>query len=337
MSTTWFAKLDCNLHSNRKVLRSGRIGREVWVWILCLNAQRGAHGEFPEAELEPWYVAHQLGIPEDEARAGIQACIDAELIAIEDGTVILCGWNDEYGRGPKGSTERVRKHRAKKSAEKDEAHPSRSETRPDAEPENVTVATESDPCNACNVTGNDGNVSRNDDVTLKRRKEGEEGEGGKRARAEDPAPEAGHRTAIPAESKSSAFDPENAEQRGSLARHTWSELHRLRAVIARELGMSEPMPPPPITPATHPAGFRELSQRIREEGANAPEVCQHVLEAQTAQARKDRSLEWLSEKAFTEGGWRTARNKLPTWRKAAPQAAPRREVAYVNGREVVIG
>lgn len=324
MSTTWFAKLDCNLHSNRKVLRAGRVGREVWIFVLCINAQRGAHGEFPEAELEPWYVAHQLGMSEDEARTGIQACIDADLISIEDGTVYLCGWNEDYGRGPK-STPRVRKHREKVRAEKREANH-----------DNVSRATVSQPETACNVSRNDETVTRN----AKRLEEGEEGEereGGKRARSETPEPEVGHRTATPAEAKPVEYDPENAQQRGSLARHTWSELHRLRAVIARELGLPEPTPPPPITPNTYPGGFRELSHRIREEGANAPKVCQHVLEAQAAQARKDRSLEWLSEKTFTEGGWRTARNTLPTWRKAAQQAAPRREIAYVNGREVVIG
>lgn len=293
MSTTWFAKLDCNLHSNRKVLRAGRLGREVWIFILCLNAQRGAHGEFPEAELEPWYVAHQLGIPEAEARAGIQACIDAELIAIEDGAVILCGWNDEYGRGPNGSTERVRKHRAKKSAEKDE-------TRPDARPQSVIETTKEDPCNACNVTGNDGNVSRNDDVTLKRRKEGEKGEGGKRAHAETPEPE------------QAAPEPSGKVSVRELALSTWKRVSELRVAIAAELKLKGVHPFPVITPA-EPRGFRDLRERLHEEGVNAPAVVETVLEVLERQARKERSVDWLAEKTFGEGGWRHAKDSAPKW------------------------
>lgn len=106
-----------------------------------------------------------------------------------------------------------------------------------------------------------------------------------------------------------------AHARGSLAEHTWKRLSELRVLIASELEL-DVLPLPAITPGHHPGAFRDLQQRIREEGDNAAKVCERVLEALTAQARDTRSIEWLSEKAFTEGGWRTAREAIPGWRNA---------------------
>jgi hypothetical protein len=112
-----------------------------------------------------------------------------------------------------------------------------------------------------------------------------------------------------------------ARARGALAVATWKRLSDLRVAIAKELGLAGVMPFPAITPGSHSAGFRELQSRIREEGSNAQAVCDRVLEVLAAQARDTKSIDWLSEKSFTEGGWRTAREAIPGWR-AAPRGDP---------------
>jgi hypothetical protein len=133
------------------------------------------------------------------------------------------------------------------------------------------------------------------------------------------------------------YDPNRSDHRRRLAESTWARMDKARQAVAAEVGLAPPAPFPKITPSSHPGSFRDLSMRIVEESDVAPQVCQRILEHLIAQARTDRSLEWLSEKAFTEGGWRTARNKIPAWRAPdAPIAAPKKRVAYVGGREVAL-
>lgn len=114
------------------------------------------------------------------------------------------------------------------------------------------------------------------------------------------------------------YDPENPEQRGALRNQTWIQLSRARVTIAAELGLTGVHPLTTITPAANPRGYRDLGDRIREEGVDAPAVCARVLEALIAQAREKREVEWLSEKAFSEGGWRTAKESVPKWRTSKP-------------------
>lgn len=110
------------------------------------------------------------------------------------------------------------------------------------------------------------------------------------------------------------FDPAELKRRRDLALRVWREVSDRRIAIAAELGLPAPIPFAEITPATCPQSFRDLLERIREEGTLAEQVCLHVLEVLTSEARDTRSLEWLAEKAFREGSWRTARGKVPRWR-----------------------
>jgi hypothetical protein len=122
----------------------------------------------------------------------------------------------------------------------------------------------------------------------------------------------------PGISPSGPYDPESPEQRGALRNQTWSQLSKARVAIAAELGLTGVYPLTTITPAANPRGYRDLGERIREEGADAPAVCARVLEVLIAQAREKGDVEWLSEKAFSEGGWRTAKESVPKWRGAKP-------------------
>lgn len=287
MSTTWFAKIDCNFHANRKAIKAGLLGRAVFVHVLCVNAQKGAPGIISAEDIELWYVARELQITEQEAKRGIDACIAAELIEIEDGLVSICGWTEDYAKYPLTSSEKQKAYRDR--VKKRKLHP-------------PIVTTVTDHGNA----GSNGVTP----VTQEGRKEGREGE-----RALAPT--------------GSDFDPADAAKTGALARQTWSRLSEIRTEVARELGLSGVLPLTAITPASaNQPGFRNLMARIHDEGPNAPAVCTRVLEVLTVQARKTRSIEWLSEKAFTEGGWRTARESVPSWR-GKPPAHPAEAQVFV--------
>ena len=367
MSTTWYAKIDCNFHSNRKAIKAGRLGREVFVFVLCLNAQRGGKGQIPAGDLEPWYVAEILQMSEHEASEGIRNCISAGLFEIWDGIVHLVGWTDEWAKRPMTPAERMSKHRAKK----DRQAPSAIETYVVAQegsgcikvgksvnvPERIAELQTGSPANLeivhiikgdhekqihallaeFAVRGEwfkDGERQRDllsdyldvvetkrDEaiVTVTQTVTGNAGrkEGRKEGREGDSAP----------------FDPTDPAQTGMLARKTWSRLSEIRIAIANELGIAGVLPLTAITPASsNQPGFRNLTARIHDEGINAPTVCARVLEVLTAQARDTRSIDWLSEKAFSEGAWRHARESVPKW-----AAAPVRQTEHGTQRWLVDG
>jgi len=118
-----FAKLDPGLHRNPKVRKAGRLGREVFVFALCVNADRGATGRIPADYLEPWYLADVLQVTEAEAREGLAAAVAARLIELcPDMSGHLSGWDDdEWGRARGGSmteAERKAQRRAKQARER---------------------------------------------------------------------------------------------------------------------------------------------------------------------------------------------------------------------------
>lgn len=128
-----------------------------------------------------------------------------------------------------------------------------------------------------------------------------------------------------------AFDPNEPRAIGRLAEATYRRVSEARIAIAAELKLPEPLPFPPITPATRTRGFGELSARIREEGALAPAACDRVVEHAVKQARAKRSIDWLGERLFGDKAWVNARDGIdPSARPAAtpgrhdPQPAPPR-------------
>lgn len=100
-----FAKLDPFFFGNRKIMRAGRNGREVFLFALCMNAQRGATGIIPSADLEPWYVAHQLAIPEADARDGVTSAVTAGLLEINGASITIRGWDGDWSRRAKTRAE----------------------------------------------------------------------------------------------------------------------------------------------------------------------------------------------------------------------------------------
>lgn len=115
MSVTWYAKLEANFHSNRKARKARRLGREVFVYVLCQNAARGATGSIPIGDIEIWHLAEQLQMTEDEAKEGVRLAIEAELIKVSKDRATVCGWDEEWGKRPLSDSERQQKRRDKLS------------------------------------------------------------------------------------------------------------------------------------------------------------------------------------------------------------------------------
>lgn len=116
-----------------------------------------------------------------------------------------------------------------------------------------------------------------------------------------------------------AYDPEDPAHRGRLAADVYRRVSDARVAIAAELDLPAQLPFPVIAPSSRAGSYRELLDRIREEGIAAPAAAARVVENLIGQAREERSIEWVAEKAFTQGGWRTAR----AWISKKPKARPR--------------
>jgi len=124
---------------------------------------------------------------------------------------------------------------------------------------------------------------------------------------------------------------------GDLAQATWRRISDARMEQAKALKLEGVIALPVIHPGKQPASFDELRARIREEGEAAREVCDHVVKALVEQARETKSVDWLSEKAFLEGSWRTARaSVLKQKRRAIERAPPPETVGERAGAEDLV-
>lgn len=105
-----FAKVDSGLHRNHKIVRAGPDAREVFVLLLCLNAELDADGRLSAGYLDPDYLAVQLQRDRNACVTGVTACIEHRLIArLRDGDdefVVLVGWNDAWSKKPRSNAER---------------------------------------------------------------------------------------------------------------------------------------------------------------------------------------------------------------------------------------
>lgn len=107
------------------------------------------------------------------------------------------------------------------------------------------------------------------------------------------------------------YDHTSPRALGRLAETAYRRVSDARMAMAAELKLPTPIPFPLITPGSEPRGFNELRQRIREEGAAAPGICDRVLANLIAQAREERSIDWLAEQVFGDKAWPKAKDWTP--------------------------
>lgn len=115
-----WCKVASNLDSHPRIRRAGRNGREVFLFALRRNAEpdNPVPGRLPGVMLESWYLADQLMMSEDEAVTGVTACRHAGLL-IEDGeSWLICGWDDDWGKGAVAGRDRTAKWREGKKNRK---------------------------------------------------------------------------------------------------------------------------------------------------------------------------------------------------------------------------
>lgn len=111
-----FAKLDPGFFSNRKVRRTSRNGRDVYLFALCQNAARGAKGWVPIGDLDPDYVADMLRVTPDEAQQGVTDACYAKLLTIDGDRVLIGGWDQDWARRPLTNAERQDNFRKRNAA-----------------------------------------------------------------------------------------------------------------------------------------------------------------------------------------------------------------------------
>ena len=112
-----FIKVAADLDSNPKVRRAGRAGREVFLFVLRRCNLQERDGRCSLANVEPWYLADQLMMPEAEAAEGVERAIAAGLLAIDGDQVVICGWDDEWAKRPADGAERTERWRNRRRAE----------------------------------------------------------------------------------------------------------------------------------------------------------------------------------------------------------------------------
>ena len=114
MALSW-CKVASNLDSHPKIRRAGRNGREVFLFALRRNKEPGnpVPGRLPIDQLEPWYIADQLQMPEADAVTGVTAAVTAGLLVLEGLSYVIVGWDDDWGTGPVDGKDRTAKWREK--------------------------------------------------------------------------------------------------------------------------------------------------------------------------------------------------------------------------------
>lgn len=108
-----WCKVDAALDTNPKIIKAGRLGREVFLFILRRIKIRDNDGWVPLDDIDPEYVARVLGMPVTEARDGVTAVRDASLVVVEGGKCAVSGWDEDWGKRPQTQAQRAAKYRNK--------------------------------------------------------------------------------------------------------------------------------------------------------------------------------------------------------------------------------
>lgn len=113
-----WCKVASNLDSHPKIRRAGRNGREVFLFALRRNAEpdNPVPGRLPGAMLEPWYLADQLMMSEEEAVTGVTACRHAGLLVQDGESWVIGGWDDDWGKKAVEGKDRTAKWREGKKS-----------------------------------------------------------------------------------------------------------------------------------------------------------------------------------------------------------------------------
>lgn len=107
-----WGKIAADFHSNPKTMAAGRLGREVFVFALCLNAgDPKQKGRLRIGYFGANYLSARLQISVEDAAAGFDACIATELLRVDEKFVVIVGWNETEWGSPRDGATRTRQWR----------------------------------------------------------------------------------------------------------------------------------------------------------------------------------------------------------------------------------
>jgi hypothetical protein len=112
-----YCQVDAHLDTNPKIRKGGRDARDIFEFVLRRVAIMRTEGFVPVRYLEPWYLADQLMMSQEEAKSGLARAIEVELLRIDGSGAIahIVGWSAEWGRTPLSNADRQQRHRDKQS------------------------------------------------------------------------------------------------------------------------------------------------------------------------------------------------------------------------------
>lgn len=283
VSKSW-CKVSASLDTHPKIRKAGNLGRQVFEFALRRNAELDLGGFIPSSHMESWYLADVLMLSghdrdtsgQDQATAGLSRAVQAGLLASVDGGYEIVGWDDEWSKQPKTEAERKRSQRAR----------SRNNTEHQQESRDVT-----------NLSGHDRDCP--DSHTREEKREEERESVSRAIQAPDQT--------VPG----AKYDPDSADDRRRLAERLYLRVDSARSEISQRRGKSPPIPFPKITPSSVPPMYRDLADRVREEGADAASVCPQIIEHMIAEADRTGEMTFLGAKGFKSGSWNHARERLP--------------------------
>ena len=118
MAKEVFAQMCAALDSNRKIMKAGRDGRDVFLWVLRQIALRASEGWIPAREVQDAeWLSRVLMCKPKEARDGLTRALEAELLAIDGDRCIAVGWTPSHGRTSQSGAERQARYKDRKRPE----------------------------------------------------------------------------------------------------------------------------------------------------------------------------------------------------------------------------
>lgn len=115
MSKAWWCRVASDFHTDPKIIRAGRMGREVFLFLLLKRGD--LHREvpnptIPDEWIDPVVLSQLLQADPDECAQGVEDAIDAGLIGHDGVVVEIRGFTENWY--PQTSRDRTRRWRQRK-------------------------------------------------------------------------------------------------------------------------------------------------------------------------------------------------------------------------------
>lgn len=108
----WWVKVDADIDDHPKACAAGFDACALFQFFLRVNGRREFGGVIPRSYWSTPYVQRKTGLDPSVVEARIQACVDADLLAIDGSNLVIVGWGGgEWDVAPKTDAERQQNRR----------------------------------------------------------------------------------------------------------------------------------------------------------------------------------------------------------------------------------